>query len=605
MTRDNSKQSRRRSATLVLGVAWSADRWRTALAFFVLAAQVVIAALFAYWLKLLIDAIAVSDGRAAVLGTCGVVGSIAGTSVFAYWGSRVLAGLSGRLRYWLNRRILEISANMPTIDLHETPEHLTQLEALRRQQHQLYQAVPRLIELLASVIRMVTMGVLLAGVTPALLALPLFGIPSLLVSPWTGGLFRAGEERTAEPARRAEHLLELTATAGAAKEIRLFRIADELRSRFHAEHRRIRRIHHRLQLRAAAIGVVSRCFFVIGYVGAVALVVSLAVEGRATVGDAVLTATLAGQVLALVTGSAETLQLTMQSLVAAGRLLYVVDLERSVRDSVLATAEPPKALEHGIRLKGVSYHYPGTDHPVLQGVDLWFPAGQTVAIVGDNGAGKSTLVKILAGMYRPSSGAVLFDGIAVGAMDPAQFRRHLSACFQDHARFEFLVRETVGIGDLSALADPSRRDVAVERALDSAGASDLLSGLPSGLDTQLGPRWPGGVDLSGGQWQKLALARAMMRSRPLLLLLDEPASALDAEAEHDLFRRWAVASRQAAARNGGVTVLVSHRLSTVRMADLVVVLDKGRVAEVGTHDDLIRHGGLYAEMYRLQASSYR
>ncbi|MEV4171274.1 ATP-binding cassette domain-containing protein [Nonomuraea sp. NPDC049709] len=181
----------------------------------------------------------------------------------------------------------------------------------------------------------------------------------------------------------------------------------------------------------------------------------------------------------------------------------------------------------------------------------------------------------------------------------------MSACFQDHARFEFLVRETVGIGDLPALADPCRRDAAVERALDSAGASDLLPGLASGLDTQLGPRWPGGVDLSGGQWQKLSLARAMMRSRPLLLLLDEPASALDADAEHDLFRRWVAASRQAAARDGGVTVLVSHRLSTVRMADLVVVLDQGRVAEVGTHDDLVRRGGLYAEMYRLQASSYR
>ncbi|MGP4098330.1 ABC transporter ATP-binding protein [Nonomuraea sp. KM90] len=605
MTGDGSRQSWRRSATLVLSAAWSADRWRTALACFALTAQVVIAALFAYWLKLLIDAIAVPDARAAVPAACGVVGSIAGTSIFAYAGSRVLAGLSGRLRYWLNLRILQISGGMPTIDLHETPEHLTQLEALRRQQHQLYQAVPRLIELLASLIRMVMMGVLLAGVTPALLALPLFGIPALVASPWTGGLFRAGQERAAEPARRAEHLLELTATAGAAKEIRLFRIAGELRSRFHAEQRGIRRIHHRLQLRAAGIGVASRCFFVIGYVGAVALVVGLAVEGRATVGDAVLTAALAGQVLALVTGSAETLQLTMQSLVAAGRLVHLVDLERSARDAAVATARPPEALERGIRLEGVSYRYPGTDRPVLQGVDLLFPAGQTVAIVGDNGAGKSTLVKILAGLYRPSSGAVLYDGTAVAAMDPAEFSRRLSACFQDHARFEFLVRETVGIGDLPALADPCRRDAAVERALDSAGGSDLLPGLAAGLDTQLGPRWPGGVDLSGGQWQKLSLARAMMRSRPLLLLLDEPASALDADAEHDLFRRWAAASRQAAARDGGVTVLVSHRLSTVRMADLVVVLDQGRVAEVGTHDDLVRRGGLYAEMYRLQASSYR
>ncbi|MGW3353568.1 ABC transporter ATP-binding protein [Nonomuraea rubra] len=561
------------------------------MACFALAAQVVVQALLAYRLKLLLDAIAASDERAAMLAACGVVGSIAGSSVFAYWAGRVLAGLSGRLHYWLNRRILEISGSMPTIDLHEMPEHLTQLEALRRQQYQLYQAVPRLIELLATLVRMVTMGILLASVTPTLLA-----------SPWSGGLFRAGEEHAAEPARRAAHLLELTATAGAAKEIRLFRIADELRSRFHDEHRSVRRIHHRLQLRAAGIGVASRCCFVIG---AVALVVSLAAEGRATVGDAVLTATLAGQVLTLVTGFAETLQLTMQSLVAAGRLLYVVDLEQSIRGEVVATAVPPEALEHGIRLDGISYHYPGTDRPVLEGIDLLFPAGQTVAIVGDNGAGKSTLVKILAGMYRPSCGAVRLDGIAVGVMDPAAFRRQLSACFQDHARFEFLVRETVGIGDLTVLADPDRADAAIERALERAGADGVVSALPSGLDTQLGPRWPGGVDLSGGQWQKLSLARAMMRTRPLLLLLDEPASALDADAEHELFQRWALASRHAAAVNGGVTVLVSHRLSTVRMADLIVVLNQGRVEEVGTHDELVGRGGLYAEMYSLQASSYK
>ncbi|MGH3170081.1 MAG: ABC transporter ATP-binding protein [Trebonia sp.] len=605
MTREGPEPGWRRPAALVLGAAWSADRRRTVLAFFALAAQVVVQALFAYWLKVLLDAMAASDATAAAQGACGVVCSIAGTAVFGYWASRVLAGLGGQLRYWLNRRILEISAGMPTVDLHETPEHLTQLEALRRQQYQLCQAVPRLIQLTATLIRMVTMGLLLASVSPVLLALPLFGIPALLASPWTGGLFRAGEERAAEPARRARHLLELTATPGAAKEIRIFRTAAELRSRFDAEQRQVRRIHHRLQLRAAVIGVVSRCFFVIGYVGAIALVVRLAAEGRATVGDAVLTATLAGQVLTLVTGSAEALQLTMQSLVAAGRLVYLTDLERSARDGAVATAQPPDALEQGIRLEGISYRYPGTDRPVLSRVDLSFPAGQTVAIVGDNGAGKSTLVKILAGMYRPGTGAVLLDGTPVSAMDPEQFRRRLSACFQDHARFEFLVRETVGIGDLTALADPHRRDAAVETALERAGASGLLPGLPSGLDTQLGPRWPGGIDLSGGQWQKLSLARAMMRPDPLLLLLDEPASALDADAEHDLFRRWAQAAANATTRSGGVTVLVSHRLSTVRMADLVVVLSKGHVAETGTHDDLIRRGGLYAEMYRLQASSYR
>ncbi|WP_152361157.1 ABC transporter ATP-binding protein [Microlunatus speluncae] len=603
MPSDRPTVSWRRSAATVIAIAWSADRWRTVLAFVLLGSRAIVQTLFAYWLKLLLDGIADRDPTTLVLAAAGVIGSVAGTAALAHAGGRVLTTLSGELRYGLNLRLLRVAAGVPNLDLHETPEHLTQLEAVRREQYQLYAVVPRLVELLALAVRLLAMGLLLAAVHPALLLLPLFGIPAVLVSPWTGGLFREGQERAAEPARRAEHLLELTATAGAAKEIRLFRLAGVLLARFAAEQRTVRRIHHRLQLRAAVIGIGCRAAFLVGYVGAVVLVVVLAASGRASVGDAVLTAVLAGQVLGLVTGAAEALQLTFQSLVAAGRLVYLADLEKGAGGG--GTGEAPDRLERGIRLERVSYTYPGADRPVLREVDLTLPAGATVAIVGDNGAGKSTVVKLLAGLYRPTGGRILLDDTDLAGIDPVAFRRRTSACFQDHARFEFPVRDAVGLGDLDALADPEIGEPAIARALDRAGAAGVVAGLPAGLDTQLGPSWPGGVDLSGGQWQKLALARAMMRPQPLLLLLDEPAAALDAAAEHELFLRWALAARLAAETNGGITVLVSHRFSTVRMTDLVVVCDQGRVTEVGTHAELISRGGHYAEMYDLQARSYR
>jgi ATP-binding cassette subfamily B protein len=238
---------------------------------------------------------------------------------------------------------------------------------------------------------------------------------------------------------------------------------------------------------------------------------------------------------------------------------------------------------------------------VLQAINLHLPAGATVAIVGDNGAGKTTLVKLLAGLYQPTAGQLTLDGVDMATLDPDQWRQRVSAGFQDHARFEFLVGETVGIGDLPALEDA----VKVTEALARAGAADLVESLPQGLATQLGANWPDGIDLSGGQWQKLAIGRAMMRPTPLLLLLDEPTAALDAETEHRLFERWTTTARHLRQSTGAVTVLVSHRFSTVQMADLIVVLNGGQVVEVGSHQELLALGGLYAELFALQAQSYR
>jgi ATP-binding cassette subfamily B protein len=270
--------------------------------------------------------------------------------------------------------------------------------------------------------------------------------------------------------------------------------------------------------------------------------------------------------------------------------------------SLLASADlpVPAMLRRGIRFEHVSFAYPGTSRLVLDEVSLSLPTGSVVAIVGENGAGKTTLVKLLAKMYEPTSGSILVDDTPLARMPADEWRSRLAGAFQDFFRFEFRARYTVGVGDVMRLDDES----AVVTAVGRAGADDVVSRLPSGLETQLGPTWPGGVEVSFGQWQKLALARGFMRDGPLLLVLDEPTAALDAETEHALFERYAAAAHGERA-NGRITILVSHRFSTVRMADIIVVMSGARVVEVGTHEELMAKGGQYAELYGIQAAAYR
>jgi ATP-binding cassette subfamily B protein len=262
----------------------------------------------------------------------------------------------------------------------------------------------------------------------------------------------------------------------------------------------------------------------------------------------------------------------------------------------------PAVLHRGIRFDHVSFTYPGTSRLVLDDVSVTLPVGAVVAIVGENGAGKTTLVKLLAKMYEPSSGSILLDDTPLARVAACDWRERLAGAFQDFFRFEFRAGHTVGLGDVPRMDN----EQAVVAAVDRAGAGDVVARLRFGLDTQLGPTWPSGVELSFGQWQKLALARGFMRDQPLLLVLDEPTAALDAETEHALFERYAAAARGSSESDRGrVTILVSHRFSTVRMADLIVVLDGARLVEVGTHDELMAKGGQYSELYRIQAAAYR
>ncbi len=282
------------------------------------------------------------------------------------------------------------------------------------------------------------------------------------------------------------------------------------------------------------------------------------------------------------------------------RLAWLEDYAASVAAS--GDLPVPSVLHRGVRLDHVSFAYPGTSRVVLDDVSVTLPAGAVIAIVGENGAGKTTLVKLLSKMYEPSSGSILLDDTPLARVPANKWRERLAGAFQDFFRFEFRARHTVGLGDVPRMDN----EPAVVAAVDRAGAGDVIARLASGLDTQLGPTWPDGAELSFGQWQKLALARGFMRDDPLLLILDEPTAALDAETEHALFEHYAAAARGTAGSGSGrITILVSHRFSTVRMADLIIVLDGARLVEVGTHNELMAKSGQYSELYGIQAAAYR
>jgi ATP-binding cassette subfamily B protein len=249
----------------------------------------------------------------------------------------------------------------------------------------------------------------------------------------------------------------------------------------------------------------------------------------------------------------------------------------------------------GIVLEDVGFKYPGKDAWALRHVSLSIPAGESLALVGQNGAGKTTLVKLLTRLYEPSEGRILLDGRDLQEWDPEVLRKRFGVLFQDYNQYQLKIRENVGLGSVEHLEDEPR----IERAVEHGGAGEIVASLEGGLDALLGRWFQDGAELSGGQWQKIALARGFMREEADILVLDEPTAALDAESEHAVFARF----RELA--EGRTTIVISHRFPTVRMARSIVVVDHGTIIERGTHDELVARGGTYARMFALQAEGYR
>lgn len=259
-----------------------------------------------------------------------------------------------------------------------------------------------------------------------------------------------------------------------------------------------------------------------------------------------------------------------------------------------AAAAPAREPEVGVRFEGVGFRYPGSEMWALRDINLFIPKGQSLALVGHNGAGKTTFIKLLTRLYQPTEGRILLDGRDLRDWPEEALRARLGVLFQDFNQYQFTVRENVGFGSVTHLEDAAR----LERAIERGGATEVVAGLKKGVDTGLGRWFEGGVELSGGQWQRIALSRAYAREEADILILDEPTAALDAEAEQRVFERFQALTK------GRTSILISHRFPTVRMADHIVVIEGGRIQEEGTHDELLRRGGRYAELFRLQAKGY-
>jgi ATP-binding cassette subfamily B protein len=524
-----------------------------------------------------------------------------GVSVAATWFLKVISDRTqrrfrDRVAVALESHVARLQASVATIAHHERPEYLNRLAMLRDQVFVLDHMYMSMFSTCGWLLRLGVTVALLMSVHPALVLLAVFALPTVFASGWRPGVERTVEERAASANRLARHLFNLATTAAPGKEVRVMRIGDRLVQQRREAWERWYAPVSAARWASALWHMLAWAIFAIAFIGAVVFVAS---RPNTTAG-AVLLVLAAGSRLSAYIGATvgEIGFLRGFWMEGSRRMAWLEDYAAATLEH--ATQKAPEKLERGIRFEHVSFAYPGTTRRVLEDVSLNLKAGSVIAIVGENGAGKTTLVKLLCRMYQTDEGRILVDDIDLAQIPADEWRSRLAGAFQDFFKFEFRARHTVGLGDMPRLDDQP----AVSAAVSRAGAEDVVEKLPSGLETQLGVTWPEGTDVSFGQWQKLALARGFMRDRPLLLVLDEPTAALDAETEHALFERYSAAARNGA-EDGRITVLVSHRFSTVRMADQIIVLDAARVAEAGTHEELMAKGGQYAELYGIQAAAYR
>ena len=559
-------------------------------------------ALFALWLMFLANGLLSGNSTLIWVGALGL-----GISATMTWALKVISDRTqrrfrDRVSIALESHVAELQASVVSITHHERPEILDRLTILREQVFTLDHMYHSMFSTIAWIVRLGVTGILLASVHPSLLLIAVAALPTVVTSTTRPGVERKVEEESAPSQRLFKHLFDLATTAPPGKEVRLSGIGAGIVAKRHEAWRNWYRPIGRTRWNTAAISVVAWAIFGIGFVGGVVYsVFGLAV----TPGETLLVLAAGSRLAAYISATVGELGF-LRGIWMDGskRLAWLEDYAESM---TMHQDQPvPDGLEQGITFEDVSFSYPGTTSLALDKVNLHLKAGAVVALVGENGAGKTTLVKLLARMYEPTSGRILIDGKDLNAMDAVEWRRKLAGAFQDFFRFELLATQTVGLGDSPRMDQPS----AVETAVERAGANDVVDQLPSGLKTQLGPTWDNGVEVSFGQWQKLSLARGFMRNEPLLLMLDEPTAALDAETEHALFERYASAAQRTSDltpinENGRITLLVSHRFSTVRMADQIVVLDGSRVVESGSHEELMHAQNQYAELYEIQASSYR
>ncbi len=453
--------------------------------------------------------------------------------------------------------------------------------------------VTRTFGLVQSALSIVTYGVLLVKFSVwAVIVLVLASLPAFFAeTKFAGVAFRLFSWRA--PETRQQHYLEtLLAREDFAKEVKLYQIGEMLLERYRQLFDTLYVEDRDLTLKRGQWGYVLSLFSTTAFYIAYAWIVVQTVVGRISLGDMTMYITVFRQGQSTFSGA----------LTSIGGMyednLYLSNLYEFLEEEVpQPKGKAIKGLKEqdGVRFENVSFTYPGSLHPALKNVSLHLMPGEKLAIVGENGSGKTTLIKLLTRLYTPDSGRILLDGLDLQEWDVDVLRKRIGVIFQQFVRYQFTVGENIGVGDVEHLEDKNRWEIAAEKGM----AQPFIEYLPEGFQTQLGKWFHKGQELSGGQWQKIALARAFMRNKADILVLDEPTSAIDAQAEFDIFNHFRSLTENQ------MVFLISHRFSTVRMADKILVIEAGEVVEQGTHNELLKVDGRYAKLFSLQAAGYK
>jgi ATP-binding cassette subfamily B protein len=508
--------------------------------------------------------------------------------------SSLLESLLGDL--FANRLSVQLMQHAATLDLaqFEDAEVYDHLERARRQTVGRVGLFTLLLGTAQDLITLISLAsVLLLQLPWLLLLLTVAVLPAFLgeahfASLGYSLLFQWTPER-----RLLDYLRYMGASDESAKEVKLFGLSDFLVGRYASLSEKFYQENKTLAVRRNLVSTLLVTVGTLGYYGAYAVIIYRTVMGDFTIGTLTFLAGSFRQSRSLI----QSVLLSLSSIYEQS--LYLSDLFTflDVQPSVVSKpgARPvPRPLQTGFRFENVGFRYPGSERWAVRGLTFSFQPHERIALVGENGAGKTTLVKLLARLYDPDEGRILLDDVDLRDYDLDSLRKNIGIIFQDFVRYDFILRENIGVSQVEALGDEARIREAARRSL----ADSVATRVPQGFDQMLGRRFDNGVELSGGEWQKVALARAYMRDAQVLIL-DEPTAALDARAEYEVFLRFAELTQ------GRMAVLISHRFSTVRMADRILVLQGGELVDDGTHQELVARGGLYAELFSLQAAGYR